>query len=333
MPQHRSSFFVAIAMVVACAGTGAQAQNLEERIRRLEDLMGAEVDADDFRVFWKDGLRFETRDARFRLEFGGRIQTDFALISEDRETRREIGKQEDAAEIRRAQIFARGRIHDRVTFRVQYDFRGGETRFNEVSLGLEGLPLLGTLKIGHIKEPFSLERVTSAKYITFLERALPAALVPGRNTGLLAANTLAEERMTWSLGAFADTDDFGNGTLESNSAVTARVTALPVHEEEGRALVHLGAAYSHRHNPDDLVRYRSRPEIHTADFFVDTGGFRVGPGQSSRARGRGGPRPGLSARRGRAGRRPCRGRHPGRSDVRCLLRVRELLPHRRAPSL
>ena len=41
------------------------------------------------------------------------------------------------------------------------------------------------MKFGHLKEPISLEELTSIKNITFMEQALPTkALTPGRNLGI-----------------------------------------------------------------------------------------------------------------------------------------------------
>src|SRR5690606_11590712 len=56
--------------------------------------------------------------------------------------------------------------------------------------------------------------------------------------------------------------------------VTGRVTGLPYYANEGRRLVHLGAAHSWR-NPDGaLVRFGVRPEAGLAQFrYIDTEGL------------------------------------------------------------
>ena len=50
------------------------------------------------------------------------------------------------------------------------------------------------------------------------------------------------------------------------------LTALPVYEDKGKKLVHLGASFSHR--TPDMLRLRQRPEIHLSPRFVDSGAFR-----------------------------------------------------------
>jgi phosphate-selective porin OprO/OprP len=46
-----------------------------------------------------------------------------------------------------------------------------------------------------------------------------------------------------------------------------------VYADDGASLVHVGASYSSRDTTDDTQRYRSRPEAHLFDRFVDTDDF------------------------------------------------------------
>jgi len=237
----------------------------------------------DFNVYWKDGLRFESNDGQFKMQLGGRVMVDWANIDADNPMRREIEQEEgnslegNGVEFRRARVFAAGTIYDAVNFKAEYDFADGDTDFNDVYLGLSGVPYVGSIRVGHAKEPFSLEQQTSSNYITFMERALPAAFVPGRNTGFLLKNAVLDKRMTWSAGVFQDADDFGNSFNDFEDwNVTGRLTGLPWYEEEGRQLLHLGLSYTHqfRDEGDTTVRYRERPESHITDAnIVNTGRF------------------------------------------------------------
>ncbi|MBI4563317.1 MAG: porin [Planctomycetes bacterium] len=227
----------------------------------------------DFRAFWKEGLNFETADKHFRMKIGGRIHNDWVWVSHDDSITTAIGDQEDGTLFRRARLYASGDIYENFFFKAQFDFAGGDADFKDVYLGVKKLPTIGNVKIGQFKEPFSLEELTSSNYITFLERSLPNVFAPTRNTGGMVYNTAAEDRVTWAVGVFRDTDDFGNASVEGESAVTARVTGLPWYEDNGGQLVHVGLAGSLRGPNDDALRFRQRPEVGLSDRFVDTGNF------------------------------------------------------------
>jgi phosphate-selective porin OprO/OprP len=146
---------------------------------------------------------------------------------------------------------------------------------------LKGIPYVGKLTIGHRKEPFGLEQLTSSRFLTFLERALPDAFTPARNLGAMVSNNALEQRLTWDLGVWKTVDDWPSGDDSDEDqgwAFTGRLTGLPWYEEDGRKLLHLGVAYSHR-NPDGAaIRYSQRPEAHLARRYVDTesaAGFRI----------------------------------------------------------
>lgn len=249
-----------------------QLSDLEDRTATLEEKQNSDTSPTDFRVFWKEGLNLATEDGNFKLKIGGRLQTDWFWSSEDKDIKSNIGEQEDGVEFRRARLYFSGLIYDNVEYKLQLDFEGGDADFKDAYLGLTDFPL-GKLRMGHFKEPFSLDELTSSKYITFLERALPNAFAPGRNTGLMLQNVAADERMTTAIGVFRDTDNYGEDSGDDGGYnITGRITALPIYEDKGASLLHIGAAYSYR-NPDDSLSYDASPEAHLASDFIDTGSF------------------------------------------------------------
>jgi len=245
-------------------------KSLEEQSKELKNFQ-PQTEPADFRVYWKEGVNLATLDGDFKLKIGGRLQTDWFFSSEDRDIKSNVGEQEDGVEFRRARIYFSGLIYGNVEYKLQLDFAGDDADFKDAYLGLTDFPL-GTLRMGHFKEPFSLDELTSSKYITFMERALPNAFAPGRNTGFMLHNVASDERMTTAIGVFRDTDDNGENVDDGGYNITSRVTALPIYENKGAQLLQLGAACSYR-NPDNSIQYRQRPEAHLTDRFVDTGSF------------------------------------------------------------
>jgi phosphate-selective porin OprO/OprP len=124
--------------------------------------------------------------------------------------------------------------------------------FLDVYIGLHSLPLVGNFKIGHFKEPFGLEQLTSDRFGNFMERSMgdQGCLVPARQNGAMIYDWTENERATWALGVFKQNDysppDFIN--QGGGSSITGRATWLPWYDEatEGRGLLHLGIAGSYR---------------------------------------------------------------------------------------
>jgi len=225
-----------------------------------------------FKVQWRDGLRMETGDKAFQFQIGGRINNDWAFMEGDDAITAKIGEMEDGTEFRRARLFVSGFMYEKVEFRVQVDFATGEPAFKDVYMGITELPGFGNVRVGQFKEPFSLEEMASANYITFMERSLANVFVPSRHTGIMLHNRQAGERVSWAVGVFKDTDDFGSGTGDEDYAFTGRLTGLPWYEKDGQRSLHLGFAYSRR-NIVSALDYSQRPEAHLAPRFVNTGLF------------------------------------------------------------
>jgi phosphate-selective porin OprO/OprP len=228
--------------------------------------------APEWDVGWKNGFYVNKNDGSMKLKFGGLIQLDGAVINESRNLEQQIGGVGTGVEFRRARIFFEGGVYEHAIFKAEYDFAGGEAAFKDVWIGLQKIPWIERVRAGYMKEPFSLEQVTSDRFTTFMERALPDALVPARNTGLMIDRNLLGDRMYLGVGTFAKTDTFGDAFQnDANYNVTARLTGLPIYSEKGEQLLHLGLNYSHQFRGDGVLSYSQRPEAHLGPKIVSTG--------------------------------------------------------------
>ena len=258
---------------------GALPAEVEERLAKLEKT-AKKIDGKSIMIpKWKDGLRLTSNDKQYEIKIGGRIHNDWMFAGEEDAIRNAIGELDDGVEFRRARLYLAGHIYKHFDFKMQYDFADGDADFKDVYMGIRDIPPWGGgLRFGQFKEPFSFEELTSSNYITFMERSLPNALVPGRSTGAMMYQSLCDDRMTWAAGVFRDSDDFGDRSEDEKGGsgeynFTGRLTALPIYRNEGRTLLHLGGAISHRNPNDDMGRYRQRPEAHLTDRFIDTRTF------------------------------------------------------------
>ena len=180
-----------------------------------------------------------TKAQEKHIKYGGRIMYDMAAWGEE-----EFNNA--GTEFRRVRLFSSGTIYENVKYKLQLDFANGDIAFKDVFIELNKLPIQGNLRVGHFKEPFRLEALTSSKYITFMERGLPIAMSVERNSGVMYHNTFGE-RLSLQTGVFLNADDFGNDkTVNSAMNATSRLTYLAINSEE--KLLHLGIAGSIRNS-------------------------------------------------------------------------------------
>ncbi|MEE8467162.1 MAG: porin [Planctomycetota bacterium] len=250
---------------------------LAERQAREPAATAADAEAEtihqeEWRVYWKDALTIEGPDTTIKI--GGRTMIDFAGFSgDDFEDATGISL-DDGAEFRRARLYVLGTIYGNIDFKAQYEFATGigDTAFADVYIRFQDLY---GLQVGHFKEPFGLEQLTSSRFTTFMERTLGSdALTPVRNMGMAIMHPFSDAQQgTWSVGLFRDTNSFGTDLGDGELALTGRVTYLPYSDADDSHLVHVGAAFSQRDADDDEERFVTRPGAHLLDPFVNTGLF------------------------------------------------------------
>jgi phosphate-selective porin OprO/OprP len=217
---------------------------------------------EDLVINTKGGVELTTMDGEFSLALGGRILADAAVYEEDRNA---LG---NSSELRDLRIEIAGRLYADFIYQFSVDFSDGEADVKDAWFGYDAIyPWI--LIVGHFKEPFSLEEMTSKRYLTFMEPALPNALAPGRNMGIGAQ--WWGEQLTFTAGLFGDDyDDDTDDEGEEGWGITSRLTYAPLVED--RSVLHLGIATSYRELDDEQkVRIDIRPESHLTDIrYLDT---------------------------------------------------------------
>ncbi|MGQ0634298.1 MAG: OprO/OprP family phosphate-selective porin [Planctomycetaceae bacterium] len=215
----------------------------------------------------------------------GQVQTDYVWFGQSDLNRETVGDMQDGADFRRARLGAYGEFYEYTEYRIEFDFAFIERpAFLDNWVGWRKVPYLGTVKVGRFFEPFGLERITSNRFTTFMERALgDQAFDPARRNGIMFYDNTPDGDITWSAGVFRSfTDGFGDNVATQGAwAGTGRLTWMPWYDEpsDGRYYLHLGADYSYRAAGEESVTFRAQPEIRMRDagnplnvpFFVNTG--------------------------------------------------------------
>lgn len=224
----------------------------------------------------------ETEDKSFRIHVGGRTQFDVIWArSTDRVQfgRGGVGNLGDAVNFRRARLEIDGWMYETFDFFCEYDFMNTAnvdpgTPSNEANTinvpaptdlwgALNHLPLLGTVRMGNMKPPISIEHLTSSRYLDFIERSALFDPYFNRNNGfepgLMMANWTENERLTWAVGVFKNNNTiFGWNVSDGDAQFNARVTALPYYRDEGRCMVHLGFGAQYDAPDNGVAQLRER---------------------------------------------------------------------------
>jgi hypothetical protein len=195
------------------------------------------------------------------------IQSDFAWFDQNEASLAAVGAIPDGAFFRRARIGAFGELYKTVEYRAEFDFAGqARPRFLDNWIALTDIPLIRNIIVGHFFEPFSLERYTPNRFITFMERSLADTFAPARNMGLMTYGNALDKRVTWGVGVFRSmSNDYGEDvSFDQGWATTAHATALPWFSEPNeyeRYLLHVGASYSYRRTGDNDLRFSTQPSV------------------------------------------------------------------------
>ena len=251
-------------------------------------------DGNVFKVYWKNGLRLDTKDKHVKLKIGGRILFDgWAYSDNDYEDVTGV-ELLDGVEFRALRLYNAGQIGKHIKFKAQIDFAGaGSTgNSNEISLKDVYIDLVNlkdcfgcgfpNIKFGHFFAPFGLDAQTSSKYITFMERAAPTGVFsPGRLSGVALHESWLGDQLNVGFGAFVeDTKDGEDGSWEGDGwGLAARVAWTPWWDCDCKCnRWQIGASAWTRQDVGTL-RYRARPDSHVTSYRpVDTRAGATGAG-------------------------------------------------------
>ena len=244
----------------------AKVEKLEAEIKKMKD---------------KDADAKKKAASKPSVTVGGRIFADQVFFGQSAASIARLGDAQDTTAFRTARLFAEGHAFDVVEYKAEFDFAGRDnanlslTSFKDVYIAVNELPVAGQVKVGHFKEPMSLEELTSSRFITFMERSLLNVFAPQRNVGVQAMRVAESENASLAIGVFRTMGDTPPYLADDDLglAMTMRATWLPWYDEatDGRGLLHLGVGYSYRDVHDPVQRVRQRPETGYGVYIVDTG--------------------------------------------------------------
>lgn len=259
--------------------TNATIADLTRRLKALEE----QVKKDNIDNGWQD-----VSSQGWTHKPNGRVLTETVMWMDDAN-----GQAQNYTEIRQVRLAMRGTGYGVYDYRVQVDFEPetnaggtvvGSVGMKDVYAGIHEVPILGYVRIGHYKVPFSHDQMLARRDMTFMERypmADPNGFTPGREIGIAAFNHSADQNVAWGYGAFFDSiSETTMQRLDDNQGFLTggRITWTPYYDEPsgGRYLVHLGLGALYTKTQDFSGRFSQRPEIHEGPILIDTGAIAAG---------------------------------------------------------
>jgi phosphate-selective porin OprO and OprP len=274
----------------------AAKQAVEAEKKGREEADGYEVGSDlNLHALWRDGFFVETANKDFQIHIGGKLQNDYGWFMPDTNLRNAFptgtpaspgpgpSAWNDGSDLRRARFRADGTLWEVIDFVFEYEFAqtqqvsssaGSATIISatgptDAYIDVKDLPYVGRVRLGHFKEPFSLEDYgTQDVNLTFLERS-PAndAFSPNRNFGAMLWSDPFDQHVIYGVGVFKENTntnignafDYGTGS----AAYTGRLGFNPWYENDGAGVLFFGGAFSYRiyDNSSALDRYRYATRI------------------------------------------------------------------------
>ena len=195
------------------------------------------TDGADIVIKTKGGFEAKTADGTASFKIGGRMQLDYndydGVINAT-----SIGDDGSDIFFRRARLELKGHYHD-WEYEMSYNLTDSGS-IDQLNTTYTGWGDMAQLTFGQQKENFGLEDTGSSKWITAMERSLPAnAFDTGNNVGVKLHG--ANDFVTYSAGVFKQ--DLDN-EHELDTATTARLVVRPMYGDDG--LIHLGVGYTTR---------------------------------------------------------------------------------------
>src|SRR5262249_22125348 len=191
--------------------------------------------------------------------------------------------------LRRVRLRLEGDIYDQFDYIVEYDFAHANNEnsgieppsFGNLSsspvpcnvwMQVRDVPFFGNIRIGNQVKPIGFTSQMYQGFLEFMERpdnndAFYGPFDNGFSLGVTARNHTDNERVTWQYGIYRPTiNSFG---VALNKFVWGgRVTALPIFEDDGRRLGHLGFGTYDGELVQTELRARARPVLRNGRGFA-----------------------------------------------------------------
>lgn len=231
-------------------------QEMTKKSKAIEKIATKTQDSkQDVKITMSPSPKIETTDGKYSFEAFGRIHTDMAFFSDDK------NDHPDGATFRRMRLGVEGTVDHDLSYKAELDFGNKDSNesvsFKEVYLEYTGSDA-AKIKFGNFKPSYGLEELTSSNHITMIERSLPTgSFTTGEVIGLQAYN--GGENYSWAIGAHNDESTTKSSDDEAKSLV-GRLSYAPIAEKDQTLHFGISQAYRVPDSADDSVSFDNTAE-------------------------------------------------------------------------
>lgn len=245
-------------------------QDVQARLAELEKYVSGQEAA---------AIEKKKKDAKKpTVTLGGRLHIDTAGFSQNEESK-DFFDAVNGTEFRRARLCASGNYMEQFNYKMEIDFRNGGSSgvaMKDVYAEIIKLPVLSDIRVGHFKEGFSLDHLTSSNTIWFMERSSVAntfgAYVGDRSMGAAIGNASQKKNTLWNVGLYENVSDPVKYEFDKphGYGLAARAAHLFYEDEESGTYFHLGGAYSFKGWDETGMNFSAKPEMGLAPSTLKT---------------------------------------------------------------
>src|SRR5581483_3160065 len=192
---------------------------------------------------------------------------DYNAFAQDSASKAQVGAQDNQWDVRSLRFMTHGAVKS--AHPVDYFISVSVADPDAVKAGADAVGLsdwyvrtplghIGELRYGKVKEPFIYEIVGDAANLPQQERILNPFFV-SRATGFRLDNTMAGDRMSWSVGWFNSWWEEREPFNTSPNDFAGRLTGLPYLSKDGDIYVHLAAALRYAGDTAGVMQFHDRP--------------------------------------------------------------------------
>lgn len=256
--------------------------NVDARIEALETALKelrAEVAARDAKIdamekktaaidtmpkFKPNKLEMESADGKFSMGIAGRVQADAYAIDDGGSTLNPMG---NGAELRRVRFGAYGKMFGDWQYKFEAEYAGDKIAVKDAFIQT-GLADNLNVRLGHYKEFYGIDNLTSDNYVSFMERSVSSVYWPEEAMG---AGLLYSDGKLFGVQAGLFSPGVANGGAGGTTdwSATGRAYVAP---KVGSGIVHVGLNGSYRgYETSTTTKFEQRPEAHMAEKVLRTG--------------------------------------------------------------